>query len=201
MWNPNIFQFWWLIIHKKYNMCKISIYDEMVQYFEQANLQFINEERNLLISQVSERSLCGALMLKMHQCLPEKYSNYHVDVEYNRNQGDLKTIVEDDFSIINITCDLIVHSRGENVQQDNLICLEMKKSNRPVEEKNKDRERVRVLTKDSYDDVWSHDGVTLPEHVCRYVLGIYYEIDYKKETILIEYYSKGVFAARYLLEI
>ena len=125
--------------------------------------------------------------------------NYHVDVEYNRNQGRIKTIIADDFSIVNITCDLIVHSRGENIEQDNLICLEMKKSSRPNKEKIKDKERVRILTKDSYDDIWSYDGKTLPEHVCRYVLGIYYEINYGEKMISIEYYSKGEFVNQYFL--
>ena len=180
-------------------MSKNSIYDEMTCYFEQANNHFMSEERELLVSRVSERNLCGALMLKMHQYLPQKYSSYHVDVEYNRNQGQLKTIMEDDLSIVNITCDLIVHSRGENIQQDNLICLEMKKSSRQGREKTKDRERVRVLTKESYDDVWSYDGETFPEHVCRYVLGIYYEIDYRRNRILIEYYSKGALVKEYFL--
>lgn len=26
------------------------------------------------------------------------------------------------------------------------------------------------------DDIWSFDGKALPEHVCRYILGVYYEI-------------------------
>ena len=180
-------------------MSKISMYDEMTRYFELANSHFISEERELLFSQVSERTLCGALMIKMHQYLPQKYLGYHVDVEYNRNQGQIKTIMDEDLSIVNITCDLILHSRGKNIQQDNLICLEMKKSLRPNSEKTKDRERVRVLTKDSYDDVWSYDGKTFPEHVCRYVLGIYYEIDYGQNMIFIEYYQKGQLVKKYSL--
>lgn len=32
--------------------------------------------------------------------------------------------------IININCGLIIHSRGENIKQDNLFCIEMKKSYR-----------------------------------------------------------------------
>ena len=181
-------------------MNEIKLYDEMVSFFEKANEKFITSNRSLILSRASERSLCGALMQRLCQCLPEKYSSYHVDVEYNRNlDGKIKTIINSELSVIKITCDLIVHSRGENIEQDNLICLEMKKYNRPNMEKDKDRERVRVLTKDSYDDVWSYDGKTLPEHVCRYVLGIYYEINIRLRMILVEYYSKGKFVKRYFL--
>ena len=86
---------------------------------------------------------------------------------------------------------LILHSRGENPIQDNLIALEMKKSTRPQLEKQKDRERLIALTKDSFDNIWSNDGHTLPEYVCRYVLGVYYEINYSLNLVLIEYYKQG----------
>ena len=67
----------------------------------------------------------------------------------------------------------------------------MKKSYRPVKEKENDKARLVALTKDSYDEVWSFDGKTLPEHVCGYDLGIYYEIDSKNCLVYIEYYVKG----------
>ena len=47
------------------------------------------------------------------------------------------------------------------------------------------------MTKDSFDDIWSFDGATLPEHVCRYIIGIYYEINFSKRKILLEYYNQG----------
>jgi hypothetical protein len=93
--------------------------------------------------------------------------------------------------ILPITCDLIVHSRGENKQQDNLIAIEMKKSTHSKDEKDADRERIIALTKDSFNDTWSADGITLPEHVCGYILGVYYEINFNKKNILLEYYEKG----------
>ncbi len=85
----------------------------------------------------------------------------------------------------------LLHSRGNNISQDNLIAIEMKKSSRPEDEKNKDRDRLKALTKDSYNDIWSFDGETLPEHVCRYELGVFYEVNYSKRRILIEYYRQG----------
>ena len=94
-------------------------------------------------------------------------------MEYNRNNGKIKTIKNSKEEIITINCDLIIHSRGEIIEQDNLLALEMKKSTAPKEEKLKDKERLMALTKDTFDDVWPFDGKTLPEHVCRYILGIY----------------------------
>ena len=127
--------------------------------------------------------------------LPTKFAGYHVDVEYNRNKGAIKTIYKTIKSsheqVIPISCDLIVHSRGEIVKQDNLIAIEMKKSTALRLEKAKDSERLIALTKDSFDDVWSFDGKVLPEHVCRYILGVYYEINFHRQSIIIEYYRKG----------
>lgn len=120
-----------------------------------------------------------------------EFSKYYVDIEYNRNKGKIKTIINGEYKVLNITCDIILHSRGENISQDNLIALEMKKSTGSDLEKNKDRDRLKALTKDTFDDVWSYDGKTLPEHVCRYALGVFYEINLSKKEVYIEYYRKG----------
>lgn len=69
----------------------------------------------------------------------------------------------------------------------------MKKSAASNPEKDKDRDRHKMLTRDSFDDVWSFDGSALPEHVCRYLLGVYYEINISNKEILIEFYKKGEF--------
>src|SRR3546814_15238500 len=69
--------------------------------------------------------------------------------------------------------DLILHSRGRVVERDNLIAIEMKRLSHPEREKQKDRVRLRALTKTSCDDVWSADGRALPEHVCGYGLGYF----------------------------
>lgn len=84
-----------------------------------------------------------------------------------------------------------MHSRGECIERDNLLALEMKKSYRSKKEKDADRSRLECLTKDSFNHEWSFDGTEPPEHVCRYAIGIYYEIDFDKNTISIEYYRKG----------
>ncbi len=183
----------------------MKTYAEMVDLFENANRVFLQEEQNLFITQVSERTLCGALMLHIHDIIKDNdsYTGYYTDVEYNRNQGGIKTIrktIQDIHEeIIPINCDLILHSRGEIVEQDNLIAIEMKKSNASAREKQKDRERLIALTKDSFNDVWAWDN-NFPEHVCRYVLGVYYEINYRRNLISIEYYRNGQLAHSYTLK-
>lgn len=180
----------------------MKTYDELVSLFENANGVFLQTEQSLFRSKVAERTLCGALMLHIHDIIKENdsYAGYYTDVEYNRNQGGIKTIRKtirgQREEIISVNCDLILHSRGENVEQDNLIAVEMKKSNRPAEEKQTDRERLIALTKDSFDDVWAWDH-NLPEHVCRYGLGVYYEINHIRKQILIEYYRRGELVKSY----
>lgn len=168
-------------------------FKQLTNLFECANQNFLTEDFELIDSNVSERTLCGTLKSHIEDLTRNNsdYEGYFVDVEYNRNNGKIKTIIDNDLHVIVINCDLILHSRGKHPEQDNLIAIEMKKANRPVHEKAKDRNRLIALTKDSFDDVWSYDGKTFPEHVCRYMLGIYYEIDYDKHEILIEYYAKG----------
>ncbi|SFI79574.1 hypothetical protein [Brevibacillus centrosporus] len=169
----------------------------LIELFEDANRNFLESDLDLFLSKVSERTLCGALMLHINNLVQSsEFRNYKVDVEYNRNKNGkvkthLKTINGPNDVIVKINCDLIVHSRGNNINQDNLIAIEMKKSDRKQEDKDSDRTRLIALTKDSYDDIWSFDGKTLPEHVCRYALGIYYEVNYKKNCVNIEYYKKG----------
>ena len=117
---------------------------------------------------------------------------YYADNEYNRKQdGQVKTILNDKETIVTITCDIIVHSRGKKTEEDNLIAIEMKKSERPQSEKDSDKDRLRALTKDSYDGVWSYDGKTHPEHVCGYILGVYMEIEQSTRRCFFELYHKG----------
>lgn len=170
---------------------------DLIEIFEQANNNLLSKDIELFKIKVSERTLCGALMLHLHDVIKDThYKEYFVDVEYNRNKGGklvtrLKTIKGPDEKTIKINCDLIVHSRGQNMVQDNLIAIEMKKSSRPQDKKDKDRERIITLTKESFDDVWPYDEKTLPHHVCRYKLGIYYEINYATNNVLLEYYIRG----------
>ena len=67
---------------------------ELEKIFEDANKSFIRKNAILFQTQVSERTLCGALMIEIHEELKRtKFSDYFVDVEYNRNiGGKLKTL-------------------------------------------------------------------------------------------------------------
>ena len=65
----------------------MKTYDELVSLFEEANLAFLQAEHSLFRTEVAERTLCGALMLYIHDIIKEddSYSGYYADVEYNRN--------------------------------------------------------------------------------------------------------------------
>ena len=159
---------------------------------ESSDIFFSRETRNIR-SGVSERNWCGRFAIYITTKLEEYgLSNYYADTEYNRKQNGLvKTILNDKEEVVRIQCDLIVHSRGEIMGDDNLIAIEMKKSTRPEAEKVTDRNRLRALTKASYDDIWSYDGTAHPEHVCGYKLGVYMIVDIARRTCKLEYYKHG----------
>ena len=58
-------------------------------------------------------------------------------------------------------------------------------------DKERDKIRLECLTMEPEDNVWSYGGKALPEHVCGYGLGIYYEVNLKENCFSIEYYAKG----------
>lgn len=165
---------------------------KLIHIFVNANHEFIDRDISLILANVNERGLCGALAQHLvKQICHTEFKDYYVDVEYNRNDGRIKTIIGQNLEVIKINCDLILHSRGEIACKDNLIALEMKKSTSRLVDKVNDKNRLIALTKDSYDDVWSFDGKTLPKHVCGYELGIYYEVNKRFRIVSLEYYSKG----------
>ena len=171
----------------------LDSYQLLKTLFDKANYAFLRNEAELIDSEVAERTLCGAFKTHFEKLASNAgIKGYYVDVEYNRNNGQIKTILDENMEIISIQCDLILHSRGHNVKQDNLVALEMKKSYRDEESKNSDRMRLRALTKSSYNnDIWSYDGTSLPKRVCRYILGVYYEVDVGNRFVLLEYYKGG----------
>ena len=161
--------------------------------FEDAFKIFLEKEGENILNDVAERNLCARLSFYIETILSKNgLDNYFSDPEYNRKQnGKVKTILDSEMHVIPIQCDIVVHTRGKEVQYDNLIAIEMKKAHRPRLEKTNDQNRLRALTKDSYDGVWSADGETHPEHVCGYALGVYIEINLNQKTSLLEYYQKG----------
>jgi len=161
--------------------------------FEIALQEFLEEEQKNILSGVSERNLCARLAMPLERIAKEnKFNGYYADPEYNRKQnGRVKTILDENTQVINVTCDLILHSRGEVMERDNLIAIEMKKSERPEEEKESDRARLRTLTKSTYDDVWSFDGETHPEHVCGYEFGFFVELDIAHKSYSVQQFQNG----------
>lgn len=110
---------------------------------------FFQKEQANILNGVAERNLCARLALYIELEMERVgLQGYYADVEYNRKQnGAVKTIMDDEYQIIRINCDLILHSRGEIIQRDNLIAVEMKKSERPQYEKDSDINRLRAMTK------------------------------------------------------
>lgn len=162
--------------------------------FEDALSEFVVSEGESLLGDVSERNTCGRLAIYIErQLLADKITGYYADVEYNRKQlGQVKTIINNQLEVVQITPDLIVHSRGEMPpRHDNLIVIEAKKINRPEREKNDDRARLQAMTRTPFDGVWSWDGCH-PEHVCGYAVGIFMEIDIKQRCLCLEFFKKGL---------
>ena len=163
------------------------------EVFEKTMDLFFEHEVQEVLEGVNERNNCGRMSIYM-QRVAHDYGliGYFADTEYNRKQnGEVKTILDGRMIVVPINCDLILHSRGNVVSEDNLIAVEVKKRDAPRDEKEKDRDRLRALTKASYDDVWSNDGVALPEHVCGYALGVFVELDRRRRNCVFEYYRQG----------
>jgi len=163
------------------------------EIFKQTLEEFFDNETENILSGVSERNLCARLAMSLDRIAKENgITGYYADPEYNRKQnGQVKTILDEQLKIINITCDLILHSRGQILKKDNLIAIEMKKAERPNHEKQSDKARLKTLTKNSFDDIWSADGETHPEHVCGYELGYFIEIDLEKRNYIVEEFTSG----------
>lgn len=146
-----------------------------------------------LLSDVSERNTCGRLAIYLErQIHTDGLSGYYADPEYNRKQhGQVKTIIDEHQKVVQITPDLIVHTRGQQPPpHDNLIAVEVKKASRPQHEKDDDRTRLRAMTK-PVEDVWPVDG-SHPEHVCGYAVGICVEIDTAQRQLRLDFFKKGL---------
>ncbi|UDJ86335.1 hypothetical protein IRM71_02840 [Erwinia amylovora] len=167
--------------------------EKLRNVFEESFRIFLERECENICSGVSERNLCARLA-----CILESEShnsgfpkNYVADVEYNRKQdGKIKTLINDDLKIITITCDLILHSRGKEGKDDNLIAIEMKKKERPKEEGISDRQRLSLMTRKSFDEIWAWDGFP-PEHVCGYKLGYFIEFDKVSKKCKVTEFTNG----------
>jgi hypothetical protein len=161
--------------------------------FETSVAQFLQRETQNILNGTAERNLCACWApLLENAAIAAGFEGYRADADYNRMLKDrVKAIMPDSGREIRIVCDLILHSRGELPGHDNLIAIEVKRSSRPEDEKESDRERLRTLTRPSFDGVWAPDGVNLPDYVCGYTLGYYVELDIDTRSFLIEEYVEG----------
>lgn len=126
---------------------------------------------------VSERNICARLSIHMENIMREfdlknMFSNYFVDVEYNRmKNSDLIKSVDGKGYIVS---DLLIHERGNK----NLLAIEMKRSgyNRNVES---DKERLKKM-------VSSLNGFSI-ECVRDTLVGAF--VKYSPEDVEIEIYE------------
>lgn len=148
--------------------------------FWEANRAFLENHASLLKRELSERCLCGALMCELNKQLEKNAcNNYYADIEFNREFentiNNVKHLPDEEGTTKRVFPDIIVHSRGK-VTPDNLLALEMKKSTARREAKERDKNRLSLLTS---------------SYPYKYKLGVYYEINPKKRQILVEFYKTG----------
>ncbi len=165
--------------------------NKLLDIFYRANEEFLKRDVKNILLDVSERNLCALLSEKIAYILSNsKFKQYYSDPEYNRDGEEVKAIIiPGEETIVTVTCDLIIHSRGE-LDKDNLIAIEMKKSNANMRSKNKDRIRLKALTME-LDSVYHWKGKLDKKVVAGYELGIFYELNRFTKTIIIEIYSNG----------
>jgi hypothetical protein len=152
--------------------------------FYEALDEFLAHEYALVRKNIHEQALCGRLARYVEVAKDKRgLHQYYVDVEYDRHGDRRKTIYNARTGQpINIVCDLLLHSRGEQ-DEDNLMAVEMKKSSGKAKDKQTDRERLQALTTARPADT--------PEHVWDYKLGYYLEVEIRNATVLVEEYREG----------
>ncbi len=160
----------------------------LMQLFQDAFHEFLGRERDNIRANISERNLCGRLMLYLDGArLRYGLENYYTDAEYNRNYGEIKRVRHTRTKSNIITCDLILHSRGQ-MAEDNLIAIEMKKKFHPEASKKADRNRLIALTRTEEAALRLSRRT---DHVYGYQLGLFIEIDTEEPAYLLETYEHG----------
>lgn len=168
---------------------KINL-ENLKAMFLAAHRSFIENHASLLKRELSERCLCGALMCELNKQLEKNAcNNYYADIEFNRafenTINNVKHLHDEEGTPKRVFPDIIVHSRGE-VTPGNLLALEMKKSTARREAKERDKNRLSLLTS---------------SYPYKYKLGVYYEINNKRRQILVEFYQNGKMVEVKILEL
>ena len=158
--------------------------------------RLLDEDLVLFASGVSERTLCGRLAIYLQQCIAVEFPDHRADVEYNRTFSGEKRIPDSDCTCADqerrnprrvksvavgspdwgskwdrahnrVTADLVVHSRGLlDPQYENLIAVEMKKSDANLQDCDFDRCRLRRMTLPWYAGMSRATGYTFAFFVC-----------------------------------
>ena len=165
-------------------------FENLKAMFLEANRSFIENHASLLKRELSERCLCGALMCELNKQLEKNAcNNYYADIEFNRafenTINDVKHLPDEEGTPKRVFPDIIVHSRGK-VTPYNLLALEMKKSTARREAKERDKNRLSLLTS---------------SYPYKYKLGVYYEINNKRRQILVEFYQNSEKIEEKILEL
>lgn len=158
--------------------------------FWEANRAFLENHASLLKRELSERCLCGALMHELNKQLEKNgCNNYYADIEFNRaienTINNVKQLPDEEGTPKRVFPDIIVHNRSED-NPDNLLALEMKKSKARREAKERDKNRLSLLTS---------------SYPYKYKLGVYYEINHKRRQILVEFYQNSEKIEEKILEL
>lgn len=142
--------------------------------------KFNQREKYLIENNLSERCICSKFAMYLSdEITNSEFNNYIVDVEYNRGNNGINYSPKM-LDNKNIVVDLIVHKRKYDVifGYDNLICIEMKKSNDSRRTKGiiDDEDRLKKLTNFQYS--------------FNYQIGLMLIVDIKKKELYIktEYY-------------
>ena len=104
---------------------------------------FLNQDIFLLQIDVSERAITHRLACN----LQSKFSQLHVDCEYNRKNARIKRMDQNDLQSAQIYPDIIVHKRDSD--SNNILAIEIKKhGTKKIEE---DRKRLEIFTKEGHN--------------------------------------------------
>lgn len=124
-----------------------TIKDELLEIVNNAIEKFNSNEQYLISNDLSERCICAKFAMYLQSEINiSNYSDYVVDVEYNRGHNRNEAMAKFLEGRI-IVVDLIVHKRGFDATSgfNNLICIEMKKEyKRP--DLTSDKDRLEKLT-------------------------------------------------------
>lgn len=145
---------------------------------------------------VTEQNVCARLALHLENLMREydnshtrkMFKNYYVDVEYNRivdlnGKKHKKAIIYPSGIKETIICDLLVHSRGKDKQQENLLALEMKKTANK-DSVDSDQKRLMCLISPAPDD-------SLCKSMYNTLLGVFLEYNENEcNMICYEYFDE-----------